>query len=68
MKVELNKNDLVNLVLGVYYPKYSKFDKLVELKLGNYLGGFEDSWLWDKKELEKLSEEDLYKIYKWLFA
>lgn len=63
MIVELNKDDLVTLVMGCNLnskltTKYSK------LEYGHWTGGFVDEWTWYEWVLEDLSEEELYNIYK----
>lgn len=46
MTVELDRDDLVNLIIGCSGPYYTIMDKYNEkgLNLGHYVGGFVDSW------------------------
>lgn len=46
MTVELDRDDLVNLIIGCSGPYYTIMDKYNEkgLNLGHYVGGFIDSW------------------------
>lgn len=48
MTVELDRDDLVNLIIGCSGPYYTIMDKYNEkgLNLGHYVGGFVDSWRW----------------------
>ena len=63
MKIELNKDDLVALVVGSE-PNSKLMNKYTVLKYGNWTGGFVDEWAWNKWELYRLDEEELYNIYK----
>ena len=62
MKVELNKKDLISLVMGIV-PPYSVYNEPLVKKCGEHCGGFVDRWDWDNFELEKLTEEELYELY-----
>jgi len=62
MLVELNKQDLISLVVGKP-PYYSVFENILVKKCGYYRGGQNDEWRWDGNELEKLSEKQLYNLY-----
>lgn len=63
MTIELNKDDLVALVVGSE-PNSNLMNKYTVLKYGNWTGGFVDEWAWNKWELYRLDEEELYNIYK----
>lgn len=63
MKVELEKDDLVSLVIGTV-PCYNVFDHHLVQKTGRYIGGHVDSWKWDRSEVEKLTQEDLWDLYQ----
>lgn len=63
MVLELDKEDLVNLVKGIY-PRYKFMDKLLKDKLGTYVGGFREDFTWNHLELMGLSEPELYMLYK----
>lgn len=62
MLVELNKDDLIRLVKGST-PKNNMMGEYSRLDYGNYIGGFVGEWIWSSFMLEKLSEEELYKIF-----
>lgn len=61
MTVELDRDDLVNLIIGCSGPYYTIMDKYNEkgLNLGHYVGGFVDSWRWN----DKCSFKDLPDTY-----
>ena len=59
MNVDLNKTDLINLVMG-FSPDYSQMDE----RYGQYHGGFNDYWKWDSHKLSQLSEDDLWSLYQ----
>jgi hypothetical protein len=62
MTVELNKKDLISLVVGTP-PYYSKFEDHLVKRCGSFTGGFADSWNWHHHELNQLSEQDLWDLY-----
>jgi len=62
MKVELDRDDLVNLVKGVY-PSYEIMDIEVIKMNGRYVGGFHDKWVWNEKFDNHLTEIDLWDMY-----
>lgn len=59
MKVDLSKDDLVHLVCGIE-PNFNVF--LIAEKYGTYVDAY-SRWTWNRAELSKLSEEELYKFY-----
>lgn len=59
MTINVTKEDLVNMVLGIS-PYYSAFDNVLISECGSFMG---DNWTWSKSKLEKLSVEDLCKVY-----
>lgn len=59
MNVDIDKTDLINLVMG-FYPDYSQMDE----RYGQYYGGFNDYWKWDRHKLSQLSESDLWSLYQ----
>jgi len=63
MTVELTHQDLINLVKG-RSPGYEKMDEIIKRGLGTYIGGFADEWRWDNFALNKLTDEELYELYK----
>ena len=61
MKIELTKRDLINMVRGTE-PSHSIMNHPLIIKAGYFIGGFRDEWRW--KDLNKLTEEELYQVYK----
>ncbi len=59
MNLDLDKTDLIHLVMG-FDPDYSQMDE----RYGQYYGGFNDYWKWDGYKLSQLSESDLYGLYQ----
>jgi len=64
MKVDLDQEDLIRLVMGIT-PKCKAMENPTILKVGNlsFESGFLEKWEWDKYELQKLDEEFLIYIY-----
>lgn len=65
MKVDLDKSDLIAMVMG-RYPGYSLLSEPLVKNGGYYVGGFKDEWNWEKNKLKKYTEEDLFELYKML--
>lgn len=65
MKVDLDKNDLIAMVMGKD-PGYTFLDEELVKRGGYFTGGFSDRWTWEKHKLELLSEEELVELYKML--
>jgi hypothetical protein len=63
MMIDLNKRDIVSLVMGTS-PSYSAMDHPLVKATGRYYGGFSDEWVWDQRKLTEMSESDLLKIYR----
>jgi hypothetical protein len=63
MTVELNKDDLVTLVMGfnLYNDLINKYSGL---EYGHWTCNFVDEWTWHKWALERLDEEELYNIFQ----
>ena len=61
MKVDLDREDLINLVSGVS-PSYELMDNPKIRELGNFMGSY-GRWEWNS-EIEDLSEKELFEIYK----
>lgn len=58
MLLELNKDELIRLITGYEpLPNWSKRQMKFSFDIGS---------IWDKKELDKLSEENLWKILKFV--
>ena len=62
MKVDLDKKALVDLVNGTS-PNYDLFDNPLIKLCGTFNGSY-GTWSWNKDNLEKCSEEQLYDLYK----
>ena len=60
MNVDLNKEDLISLVMGTS-PNYDLMQKPDIQKLGSYSGSY-DRWSWNSS-LNELTESQLYKLY-----
>ena len=62
MKFELDRNDLVSLVLGAD-PNYDVMNHPKIEPHGSYTGGHSDRWSWQGSYFKGCSEEDLFEIY-----
>jgi hypothetical protein len=62
MKANLDRKDLINLVKGIY-PYYKIKEHPLIKKLGYYTGN-KDEWAWKVNELSKLTEIELFHVYK----
>lgn len=60
MLIKVTQIDLVRMVAGVQ-PGYAHHNNLKAV--GRYSGSY-DRWDWDMSALKKLSEEELYDLYK----
>jgi len=63
MTVELNKDDLVTLVMGFNLDN-DLINKYSGLEYGHWTGRHVDEWIWHKWALERLDEEELYNIFQ----
>jgi len=63
MKVDLDKKDLVSLVLGIV-PSHNVTSYPLISKHGNKGGSFHHLWYWNKSSLETCIEEELFEIYQ----
>lgn len=62
MKVELDRKDIVSLLVGSV-PNYSVMDKIPK-ELGSYIGGMVDDWRWNNISVDTpYSDEYLYDLY-----
>jgi len=61
MKVQLNKNDLINLVKGSD-PLLTMVKFIEERKFAIYSDQY-GRWTWNKHELNKLDEQTLWTLY-----
>ena len=67
MNIKLSKKDIIRLLRGVEIFDYKTVYTLKNLGLGDYIGGFVDSFQWNNtnsKSWNKYSEEELYKLYR----
>lgn len=63
IQYNLDKDDLVNLVSSMSLP-YELIDQYARKGYGDYCGGFNDKWTWNKTKLETLPEQQLLTIYE----
>lgn len=66
MNTELDKYDLEIMVLGSQLQDYSQMDHYLVKKVGNYIGGFTDSWRWEREKVKTLTKEELFELYQYL--
>lgn len=62
MIVELQKSDLISLVMGTS-PRYSVLEHELVKPSGRWVGGFVDEWRWNGLSLAALTEEELWRLY-----
>jgi hypothetical protein len=62
MEVNLNKDELADLVSGTE-PNYHLFENPIIKKCGSFNGSY-GTWSWNRWELLKLTEEQLFALYK----
>ena len=66
MEVNLSKKDVIRLLRGVEIPDYKTLFELRDMGLGDYIGGFVDSFEWNGTNStiwDKYSEKELYELY-----
>ena len=61
MKIELNKDGLIDLVNGVS-PNYNLFEHTLIKSCGSY-NASNGIWSWDNEKLRKLTEQEIYYVY-----
>lgn len=62
---ELSKLDLWVLLRGLTPPTCEWINKLSELKVGHYIGGFYDRWVYNEiYDLPNMTEEELWNLYQ----
>lgn len=65
MLCELSKLDLWVLLRGLTPPTYEWINKLSELNIGHYQGGFHDRWVYNEiYNMPNLTEEELWELYQ----
>ena len=62
MKLDLNKQQLIHLVLSTS-PGYNVFEHPLVKECGYYCGGFAEKWNWHGDKLRELTEEQLWDLY-----
>lgn len=65
--LRVGKSDLVNMIAGFEPHSYEFMTEFSERGWGyllSFVGGFRDEFIWNRSELEKLSIEDLARVYK----
>jgi hypothetical protein len=60
--LKIGKDTLIDLVFGVG-PNFNIFKNPTVARCGKYNGSY-GSWSWDMVELNKLTEDELYDLYK----
>ena len=58
----IDKELLIDAIMGTQ-PSYETMNNSIVDKCGYYVGGFRDEWHWKKDEIEKLSPEEMNKLY-----
>jgi hypothetical protein len=58
-----DNTDSISLVMGAQ-PHWRLNDEFERFGYGEYRGGMNDEWIWNKSALRKLSKEELDDIYK----
>ena len=63
MKVELDREDLINLIKGTE-PTHELMEHPSIKQLGTYTGGMDDDWSWGRNEsFDHLNNAQLLKLY-----
>lgn len=67
MKVDIDRKDIVSMLLGLSISEYSPVIDKIPQELGSLTGGgFGMSWEWNNNwiiEGSKFTDEELYRIY-----
>jgi len=63
MTIDLDKDDLISLVLGTT-PYYDVFEHPLVKRGGEYIDGFIEEWYWHGTHLEEMSCDELAELYK----
>lgn len=56
----IDRNDLLKLIKDTE-PYYTAFDSMLLQRCGSYSVDY-DTWIWDSKELEKLTDDQIVTI------
>jgi hypothetical protein len=62
IKLTVDREDIERMVLGIS-PAYIAFDHELVKKCGSFCGGFVEEWRWSRSEIEKLTPDELVKLY-----
>jgi len=62
IKLTVDREDIERMVLGIS-PAYIAFDHELVKKCGYFCGGFVEEWRWSRSEIEKLTPDELVKLY-----
>jgi phage pi2 protein 07 len=64
VKIEVSKNELIALIRGL---SGGGIDECVALEKAGWMvfdgNGWNESWAWNTRKLEKLTEQELYEFY-----
>ena len=52
----------INAVMGCV-PSYSQMGLQIVKQCGHYVGGFTDSWKWDRYSINELNDKELLELY-----
>lgn len=64
MVVNLDRKDIVILLMGITCPAYEYIDKLTKMGLGQFYGGMGERWEWKHNLYHcEYSDEELYNLY-----
>ena len=63
MLINLSKEDLISMIMGQDPPYRLQEDVLVK-RGGHWIGGFVDTWYWEKGKLQLFKEEELICLYQ----
>ena len=64
MVVNLDRKDIVILLMGITCPAYEYIDKLIKMGLGQFYGGMGERWEWKRNLYHcEYSDEELYNLY-----
>lgn len=62
LMVLLDKKDILTLVRGSQ-PNYTEYENPILSEIGQHFEGLGDSWVWHHPRLNRLSFEELVKVY-----